>query len=116
MESKPYHCEECGSPFMATTNGSVCPNGHGKMHPKMPRRVATLNAARIALGVENVRPLSNGSYELPSKEGKFRKTPGTRCITRLLTEWPSELGEGEVLGIDGDRIIRLTPEKQLTAS
>ena len=58
-----WRCEECGSPLMATPSGSVCPNGHGGLHSKMPTMVKRINHAVIA-GIQN---LSNkwGKYYLP---------------------------------------------------
>lgn len=75
---KPWHCDECGKPLTDCPSGSVCPDGHGRIQPKMPPDVSRLNAARLA-GVPELSIQPGALFELP---GHTKKLTTGRKYTR----------------------------------
>ncbi len=43
-EIRSIRCGECGEIRIPTPSGSVCPNGHGKIHPKITARLKRMAA------------------------------------------------------------------------
>lgn len=105
-----YICETCRSPLIASESGSVCPNGHGFIKDKLPPDIKRRNHAIVALGLRDLQKLPGGLFVFELGGQRYEQVPKTKAITRVLNEWPSEVPEGETLGIiDGTKIIRLQP-------
>jgi hypothetical protein len=105
-----YTCADCKSPLIATGNGSVCPNGHGRLREKLPPDIRRRNHAIVSLGLRDVRQLPGGNFVFDGEQEQFERVKGTKAITRILDSWPVEVPRGETLALfDGTKIIRLVP-------
>jgi hypothetical protein len=95
-----YNCSECGSPLMPTATGSVCPNGHGRIKPPLPKKQQHRNCWLIE-GLPEIRESAQGKtlHGLP-----VRVTEIVRSERRK-----RELqAAGFRLAIDGLRLLHVT--------
>lgn len=99
-----FQCHECGQPLMPTMNGSVCPNGHGKLRPAMPQKDQRTNVARIRCGAVDMYSVPGDCWTHAAAEGRRYEKVG-RSITRRLDRGV-HLEEGEIIGITEGKIYR----------
>ena len=87
---------------MPTQNGSVCPEGCGKLFPKMPLAVARVNAARICCDAIFVTVNADGDYKRPDDPNRLFR-PSGRAIQGVMSKRPG-LKAGEFVGIYENRV------------
>jgi len=56
-----YRCKECNSLLMPTPSGSVCPEGHGRLMPRLPNGIARRNSFLVRGGREVIK-CNDGHY------------------------------------------------------
>lgn len=98
-----WHCTECKSPLISTpSGGSVCPNGHGRIGPKMPSGVRQVNECLVA-GV----PLAKVSGEFVELDGA-RYRPG-RKQTGSDTRIVEAMRGGKLVAVVDGEVRELLP-------
>jgi hypothetical protein len=98
-----YICQQCGSPLMNGRTGASCPQGHGRIGSRLPKKIARRNHAILALGLEDVQMDQAGLYHVPGDTKSYKLV---KKIHREIVRRPM-LPENQVLGLDGTDILVL---------
>lgn len=65
-------CPDCGEVRMRTPSGTVCPNGHGRIHPKATAtQIKTAQHHKWANGLPRATRVKSKQYEIAGREGVF---------------------------------------------
>ncbi|GAG47314.1 unnamed protein product [marine sediment metagenome] len=104
-----WHCQECGSPLISNGGvGSVCPNGHGKIHPKMPLATKRRNHAIVALDLKDIRSGDSRGFTVPGHDGRWEIF---KAYQRVLDSMPNDVKPGNILALNGDKVVQLRLKK-----
>lgn len=95
-----WKCKECDSPLMGTKSGSVCPNGHGYLLPRMPPAIRRINHAVLM----NMQRITN-------RWGRFYLEDGREVIVERLVSREIKEDELHKHALDGHRIVRIREKK-----
>jgi hypothetical protein len=103
-----YDCEECGKRRMNTPSGSVCPDGHGRLKPKIPRKeLAQLERRDWMATLPIARPFGAGLYKVDGSEVHYAKVKVGRIKTG--TEFSDGIAAVETVSLEA-RVIKLVTQ------
>ena len=82
MPTSTYQCDACGSPLMESPSGSICPNGHGRIHKALPLAVKNFNHRVISTGARAVNKQKKRIerrlvFQVPGGEQLYQKAEQT---------------------------------------
>lgn len=69
-----YDCAVCGKRRMNTPSGSVCPDGHGRLFPKIPaRELSRIERMEWIESLPTAHPMGDGFYRVDGAHGYWVK-------------------------------------------